>query len=171
MLKPLAFDEYCRFDTSAFFMRIKRGSLYRSTHKESRSIKEREGKLSNPRARRACDAWRKFTEIYGNPRARAARAMHLFSAGHRHSIGKSDTDNLPTSTDLNENFDLVLGTRKTIFCFGVSQKSASVVRCGITLEFVPWRPFFEKCSHLRDKVGVKTLRTPVGLVLTRVLVR
>ena len=30
-LEPLAFDEYCRFDTSAFFLRIKRA--------ESRSIK------------------------------------------------------------------------------------------------------------------------------------
>jgi hypothetical protein len=37
-LEPsLAFDESCRFDTSAFFMHIKRGSLY--THKESRSTK------------------------------------------------------------------------------------------------------------------------------------
>ena len=36
-LKLLAFDEYCRFDTSAFFMRIKRASLY--THKESRIVK------------------------------------------------------------------------------------------------------------------------------------
>jgi hypothetical protein len=36
MLEPLAFDEYCRFDTSAFFMRTERGSPY--THKESRSI-------------------------------------------------------------------------------------------------------------------------------------
>ena len=35
-LELLAFDEYCRFDTSAFVMRIKR-SLY--THNESRSIK------------------------------------------------------------------------------------------------------------------------------------
>jgi hypothetical protein len=41
---------------------------------------ERVGKLSNPRghaarARRARDAWRKFTEIYGNPRGGgAARA-------------------------------------------------------------------------------------------------
>ena len=37
---------------------------------------EREGKLSKPRARRA---WRKFTEIqcYGNPRARAARALFI----------------------------------------------------------------------------------------------
>ena len=37
---------------------------------------EREGKLSNPRARapRARDAWRKFKEIYGNPRCRAVRA-------------------------------------------------------------------------------------------------
>ena len=38
-------------------------------------MSEREGKLSNPRARCACDAWRKFTEIYGNPRAGAARAL------------------------------------------------------------------------------------------------
>jgi hypothetical protein len=29
-LEPLAFDEYCRFDTSAFFWWIKRGSLYPS---------------------------------------------------------------------------------------------------------------------------------------------
>ena len=36
-LELLAFDEYCRFDTSAFFRRIKRASLY--TPKESRSIK------------------------------------------------------------------------------------------------------------------------------------
>ena len=36
-LEFLAFDEYCRFDTSAFFMRIKRASLY--AHKENRSIK------------------------------------------------------------------------------------------------------------------------------------
>jgi hypothetical protein len=36
-LEPLAFDEYCRFDTSAFFWRIKLGSLY--PPKERRSIK------------------------------------------------------------------------------------------------------------------------------------
>jgi hypothetical protein len=36
-LELLAFDEYCRFDTFAFFMRIKQASLY--THKESRIIK------------------------------------------------------------------------------------------------------------------------------------
>jgi hypothetical protein len=36
-LEPLAFDEYCRFDTSAFFWGIKRASLY--SPKESRSIK------------------------------------------------------------------------------------------------------------------------------------
>jgi hypothetical protein len=36
-LELLAFDEYCRFDTSAFFYRIKRASLY--PLKESRSIK------------------------------------------------------------------------------------------------------------------------------------
>ena len=36
-LELLAFDEYCRFDTSAFFRNIKRASLY--VPKESRSIK------------------------------------------------------------------------------------------------------------------------------------
>jgi hypothetical protein len=38
-------------------------------------MSEREGKLSNPRARRARDAWRKFTEIYGNPRVGAAHTL------------------------------------------------------------------------------------------------
>ena len=36
-LELLAFDEYCRFGTSAFFWGIKRGSLY--SPKESRSAK------------------------------------------------------------------------------------------------------------------------------------
>ena len=38
-MKPLAFDEYCRFYTSAFFMRIdlKRASLY--THKDSSNVR------------------------------------------------------------------------------------------------------------------------------------
>ena len=36
-LKLLAFDEYCRFDTSALFSGIQRASIY--TLKESRSIK------------------------------------------------------------------------------------------------------------------------------------
>ena len=36
---------------------------------------EREGKLSNARAPRAPHAGRKFTKIYGNPRATAARAL------------------------------------------------------------------------------------------------
>jgi hypothetical protein len=86
-LELLAFDEYCRFDTSACASAIKRGSLYRTC--ASRSIKtaifieklrvptsEREGKLSNPRGRTARDAWRKFTEIYGNPRGCPARATY-----------------------------------------------------------------------------------------------
>ena len=46
MLELLAFDEYCRFDTSAFFMRIKRASLY--THKESRSMKLFGGPVDEP---------------------------------------------------------------------------------------------------------------------------
>jgi hypothetical protein len=36
-LEPLAFDEYCRFDTSALFRGIKRASLY--SPKKSRRIK------------------------------------------------------------------------------------------------------------------------------------
>ena len=36
-LELLDFDEYCRFDTSAFFLHIKRASLY--MEKESGSIK------------------------------------------------------------------------------------------------------------------------------------
>jgi len=49
------------------------GNIYRKLRVPT---SEREGKLSNPRAGapRARDAWRKFTEIYGNPRGRAARA-------------------------------------------------------------------------------------------------
>ena len=41
-----------------------------------------------------------------------------------------------------------------------------LVRCGIAIESVPTEPIFEKCSHLREKGGVLTLRTPVGFALT-----
>jgi hypothetical protein len=67
-------------------------------------------------------------------------------------IGKSNTNFLPAPTDLTEN---PYG-KKTFFCFGVSQKSASVVRCGILIESVPRSSTFEKCSHLREKGGVLT---------------
>ena len=49
-LELLAFDDYCRFDTSAFFLHIKRASLY--MQKESRSIKRQyssKAKSSNNR--------------------------------------------------------------------------------------------------------------------------
>jgi hypothetical protein len=65
-------------------------------------------------------------------------------------IGKSNTSNLPAPTDLTKN---PYG-KKNFFCFGVSQKSVSVVQWGIAIEFVPRRPIFEKCSHLREKGGV-----------------
>jgi hypothetical protein len=55
---------------------------------------------------------------------------------------------------------------KKFFSKDATQKVASVVRCGIAIESVPWRPIFEKCSHLREKGGVLALRTPVGFVLT-----
>ena len=64
----------------------------------------------------------------------------------------SHTNNLPTPTDLTENHY----SKINIFCFGVSQKSASVVQWGIALEFVPRRPIFEKCPHLGEKGGVLT---------------
>ena len=67
-------------------------------------------------------------------------------------IGKSNTNNLPPPTDLTKN---PYG-KKNFFCFGVSQKSASVVRCGIEIESVPRSPIFEKCPHLREKGGVLT---------------
>ena len=58
-------------------MRIKKAEVskrqYSSKAKKSSNVtSEREGKLSNTRARYA---WRKFTEIYGNPRVHAARAL------------------------------------------------------------------------------------------------
>ena len=77
-------------------------------------------------------------------------------------IGKSNTNNLPAPTDLTEN---PYGKKK-LFFKDPTQKSASVVVEGIAVELQPRRPIFEKCSHLREKGGVLTLRTPVGFVLT-----
>jgi hypothetical protein len=96
-LEPLAFDEYCRFDTPASVDvledkaslalsplekkadRYQNGNIHR---KLTILTSEREGKpgakLSNPRAPPARDAWRKFTEIYGNPRANAAHTLCIY---------------------------------------------------------------------------------------------
>jgi hypothetical protein len=80
-LQLLAFDEYCRFDTSALFGNIKREPRFifqnkaevskvdYSSKANSWNVREGGGKLSNPRALHEADAWRKITEIYGNPRA------------------------------------------------------------------------------------------------------
>jgi hypothetical protein len=67
-------------------------------------------------------------------------------------IGKSNTNNLPAPTDLTEN---PYGKKKHFFK-DATQKSASMVRCGISMESVPWRPIFEKCPHLREKGGMLT---------------
>ena len=67
-------------------------------------------------------------------------------------IGKSNTNNLPAPTDLTEN---PYG-KKNFFCFGVSQKLASVVLGGIAIELVPRSLIFEKCPYLREKGGVLT---------------
>ena len=67
-------------------------------------------------------------------------------------IGKSNTNSLPAPTDMTKN---PYG-KKTLFFKDATQKSASVVQWGIAVEFVPRRPIFEKCSHLREKGGVLT---------------
>jgi hypothetical protein len=66
------------------------------------------------------------------------------------NIGKSDTDNLPAPTDLSEN---PYGRKPFFSRFGVSQKSASVVLGGITVELEPRKPIFEKYFYLREKGG------------------
>jgi hypothetical protein len=70
-------------------------------------------------------------------------------------LGKSDTNNLPAPTDLTEN---PYGEKKLIFR-DATKISASVVLSRILFWIVPRRPIFEKCSHLREKGGVLTLRT------------
>ena len=66
--------------------------------------------------------------------------------------GKSNTNNLPAPTDLTEN---PYGEKK-LFFKDATQKSASMVLSGITIELEPWSPIFEKCPHLREKGGVLT---------------
>jgi hypothetical protein len=67
-------------------------------------------------------------------------------------IGKSNTNNLPTPTDLTEN---PYGKKK-LFFKDATQKSARVVLVVIFIELEPREPIFEKCSHLREKGGVLT---------------
>jgi hypothetical protein len=59
-LEPLAFDEYSdrRFDTSACANSINQGR----------------------------DAWRKFTEIYGNPRATTARVLCIEFFANKYTV-------------------------------------------------------------------------------------
>ena len=67
-------------------------------------------------------------------------------------IGKSNTNNLPAPTNLNEN---PYGEKKLLFK-DATQKSATLVVSGIDIELQPTWPNFEKCSHLREKGGVLT---------------
>jgi hypothetical protein len=67
-------------------------------------------------------------------------------------IGKSNTNNLPAPTDLTEN---PYGKKK-LFFNDATQKSATLVLGGISIELEPTWPIFEKCSHLREKGGVLT---------------
>jgi len=64
MLELLAFDEYCGFDTSAFFLRIKRGSLQTVKPACARPARAMYGEIL-----------RKFTKT----RARALRANYSLS--------------------------------------------------------------------------------------------
>ena len=65
-------------------------------------------------------------------------------------IGKSNTNNLPAPTDLTEN---PYGKKKIK---AATQKSATMVVCGIAVKLQPSWPIFEKCSHLREKGVVLT---------------
>ena len=67
-------------------------------------------------------------------------------------IGKPNTNNLPTPTDMTEN---PYGKKK-LFFKDATQKSATLVQWGIVVEFLPTWPIFEKCPHLREKGGVLT---------------
>jgi hypothetical protein len=44
--------------------------------------------------------------------------------------------------------------KKKLVFKDATQKSASMVVSGIEIELQPWRPIFEKFSHLREKGGV-----------------
>ena len=66
-------------------------------------------------------------------------------------IGKSNTNNLLARTDLTKN----PYEKKNHFFKDATRKSASMVVSGIEIELQPWRPIFEKCSHLREKGGVQ----------------
>jgi hypothetical protein len=57
--------------------------------------------------------------------------------------------------------------KKLFFYFGVSQKSARAVLCGMKLELEPRRPILEKCSHLQDKGGVLPTYSKVLLIVWR----
>jgi hypothetical protein len=65
------------------------------------------------------------------------------------NTGKSNANNLPAPTDVSKN---PYGKKK-FFCFGVSQKSATLVPCGIPVELEPTWPIYEKCPHLWKKGG------------------
>ena len=50
-----------------------------------------------------------------------------------------------------------------VFCFGVSQKSASMVQWGIAKEFVPWSPIFENVLIFEKKGGADAQISIYGL--------
>jgi hypothetical protein len=64
-------------------------------------------------------------------------------------IGKSNTNNLPTPSDLTENS---YGGKK-LFFKDATPKSTPLVLGGIEIELEPTEPIIKKCRHLREKGG------------------
>jgi hypothetical protein len=76
----------------------------------------------------------------------------VWSQGHVVCIGNSNKNKLPAHTYLTEN----PRQKKKIFFKDATQKSTTMVLCGITIELEPSWPIFEKCRHLREKGGMLT---------------
>jgi hypothetical protein len=86
--------------TASLDLYVKRKQKYQNgnIHRKLRvPTSEREGKLSNLRTRapRARDAWRKFQEIYGNPRGRAVRAPCIDFLAAKYTISILGTTAVP----------------------------------------------------------------------------
>jgi hypothetical protein len=65
-------------------------------------------------------------------------------------IGKPNTNNLPAPTDLTENPN---GEKKPFFFKDATQKSASLVRCGIAIESEPTEPILKNVLIFEKKGG------------------
>ena len=85
-LELLSLDEYCRFDISAFFLGIKRGSSKASSKAKSSNVREDGWTVKYARPRQARNAWRKNTKIGGNPRVSVAWAICIHFAAIKYTV-------------------------------------------------------------------------------------